>query len=196
MPHRPRIGHLAAALVAALLVAAFPASRAAACSCAAIGSPIEGARAAIDSGQLVFIGTVTGSVPAGRDANLGGQLIRYAFAVEAASQPTGPTVEVRAIGGDGGASCGIEFGAGERWMIAAGSAPEGYSTHLCAANVSLGALGAGEAAALAELLSARPSVAEPSAEPGIQVPFEVLVVAAGIGILGLASAVAFRRRVS
>jgi len=196
MSVRPRVGPFIAAVFVALAVAAFPASRAAACSCAGFSTPVEAARAAIGSGQLVFIGTVTGSAPAGRDANLGGQLTRYAFAVEAASQPTGPMVEVRAIGGDGGASCGIEFGAGQRWMIAADGAPEGYSTHLCAANVSVGGLEADEVNALAELLDARPSVAESGGESGIHVPTEIIVVAGGIGILLVASALAFRRRVS
>lgn len=193
---RPRTAHLLVAVAMAMCVAALPASRALACSCGALGTAVDGARAAIADGQLVFIGSVADAMPAGRDATFGGQLIRYAFAVEAASQPVGATVEVSALGGDGGASCGIEFAVGQRWTIAATEEAGGYTTHLCAANYVVDGLDPGDVAALRGLLTASPLVDEPGSANGIAVPVEIIVVGAGIALVGLASALAFRRRVS
>ena len=193
MLHRPRIGHLVAAFAVALSVGAFPASRVAACSCAGFSSPVEGVRAAVEAGQLVFIGTVTEAT--GARAEMGGQQIRYAFAVEASSQPTGEIVEVSALGGDGGSACGIEFGRGERWAVAADFAKDAYSTHLCNANVRLDSLEAEQAVAVEELLTARPTDTE-SGAGDVEIPVELLIVGAGIAIVGIVSALAFRRQVN
>lgn len=131
------------ALAAALAIAAVPLERAAACSCAQMS--VEEAAA---NAQAVFAGTVVDERPVGRDdgplravaatapmPGFPGQVI-YTFKVDGVAKgDVGPRVEL--LGGGDGASCGMSFGVGERWMVFASWDGAMHSTSLCAGNLLL-----------------------------------------------------------
>lgn len=150
---------------------------------------------AVEFADLAFVGTVAETAPGGQDPVMGVPLVRYAFEVERASEPTGPVVEVAALDDGGGASCGFTFGVGERWFVAATSEDGVLRSHLCSGNIPMEGMDAAQMAQLVELLPMEPSPATPAPasapsasadQPGIGMP----VLAAVIG-LSAAGALAF-----
>ena len=141
-------------LFVALLAAVAPAERVAACSCGT--GPFEDMVAAAD---LAIVGIPEDAVEAGFQEELQAPLIRYTFAVERASVEVEPTVEVTAWSGSG-ASCGITFGPGERWLVLASRWDGMLQTNLCSGNQLVEGLLPGQRAEIAELLPFEPDVAE------------------------------------
>jgi hypothetical protein len=185
-----RFTRLVAAPVVGLVLSLAPAADVLACSCAALSTPEE----LVTKSEVVFIGSVRDRAEA-PPGELGGPTVAYAFEVERASEPTPAIMEVRAIGGDGGASCGIEFGIGERWLVAAYSGVDALETNLCSGNTFLDPE---DPAAAVELVALLPSVPAPDAgdgasEAGAGVPVGVAAIAVVTGLLLIGSILAFRR---
>lgn len=178
-------GLIAAALTVATLAA--PVATVHACSCVGLTTP-----EAVEAADLAFVGTVADSIVTGQDPMLGVPLVRYAFEVERASQPTGSLVEVAAHDDGGGASCGFSFGVGERWLVAAHSEGGDLRSTLCSGNQMLADIGDAEMAQLIELLPMEPVPATPRPEPAPAAAASNAGVEAPIlaGLVGLAAAVA------
>ncbi len=146
-----------------LLIGVFvtPLNPAYACSCATPGAPAD----VIATAEVAFLGSVVATAPGGGDPNGLGPMVRYAFAVERASVPTDGVLEVEAIGGDGGASCGFTFSEGERWFVAAYGDGGTLQTNLCSGNVLVETMAAGELERVRQLLPEAPvAVSDPAAE--------------------------------
>ena len=177
----------------ALASAAIPIGKVAACSCAAFGAPAD----VVAASDVTFIGTVIDTAPGGR-AEIGGSNIRYAFDVERASAPTEAVLVVEALEDPGGASCGLVFGIGERWLVSAYRQGNELETNLCSGNRLTHELPEAEAAAYAELLSEvppePPEAAEPSAGRDLSLPAAILVAVLGALALGGVAFLAVRRR--
>ena len=187
-----RLRHMTRLLLAAGLalgLSTVPIATVQACSCAMPGSPAETAAAA----DLAFIGTVVDTAPAPAEAEGVGGMVRYAFEVERASAATDAVVEVRAIGGDGGASCGIEFGLGERWFVAADGDAGTLQTNLCSGNLVADGMAEAELERLADALPVVPAPEDASPVEGEETDPSLLLPAA-IAALAIAGTlvVAFR----
>lgn len=182
------------AVVVALGLSAIPIATVQACSCAMPGSPAE----TVATADLAFVGTVVDTAPAPAAADGFGGMVRYAFEVERASAPTDATVEVRAVGGDGGASCGIEFGLGERWFVAAHRDAGSLQTNLCSGNLVADGMSAAELERLADVLSVVPAPIDASPVEGEETEPSLLLPAAIAALATLALAgvlvVSFRGR--
>lgn len=97
-------------------------SRASACSCFQADNPPP-LDAVIDDADAVFLGRVIGQreIESGR-----------AFLFEAQSSWKGvDQTEVTIYTGTGGGDCGYDFVEGERYLVYAGKAPNGYGTSIC-----------------------------------------------------------------
>lgn len=174
----------------ALGLTSVPLVAALACSCAMPAGPAETAAAA----HLAFVGTVVDAAAAPKDPDGFGQVVRYAFKVERTSVPIdGDTVEVRALGGDGGASCGFTFGEGERWFVAAHRQEGALETNLCSGNVLVESMSDAELARLMSALPVASSEAPPAEESAFPIPGAVLVGAAAVAGLAAVTFLAFRR---
>jgi hypothetical protein len=172
---------LIVAIALVIGVSALSVDSVAACLCA----EMKNAQAAAASADAVFAGTVAGGEAVGGaalPALLSPGETRYTFDVDGVGKgDIGSRAVVRA--GDEGASCGVVFTAGERWLVFANIDAGELTTHLCAGNVTLAA---GEAAPL-------PLVApEPSEAPESGVPIGVLVVAGIVVAAVIGSWLAFR----
>lgn len=180
------------ALAATFAIAAVPLEQAAACSCAQMSLDEAAANA-----QAVFAGTVVDERPVGRDegplravaatAPMPGLLGRviYTFKVDGVAKgDVGPQVEL--LGGGDGASCGMSFGVGERWMVFASWDGAMHSSSLCAGNLPLAP---DEAPPLP--MSAPTGEPVPSDAP-FDVPWTALGVLAAVAVVLGASWFAFR----
>lgn len=177
-----------AAVALAVVLTAVPISRVAACSCAAFST-----EEAIANAQLAFIGTVADQKEVGVRNDFGDEMRQYAFAVERATAATDAVAIVRA--GTSGASCGITFANGERWLIIATRGQTGLETSLCSGNLRLADLEVAEAERISALLP--PVSGEPPAsgeefadEPGV--PMGPIAIGAAALLLAAAAFVAFR----
>lgn len=183
------------AVALAVGFASVPVRHVAACSCAAF-SIEEAARAA----DAVFAGTVIGEQQIGPEtAPLGaiaatvpvpapfGQVV-YTFAVDGVAKGDPPS-ELAVLAGGDGASCGMSFGMGERWLVFATWDGAVYTTGLCSGNLPLAP------DEEAPLPLAMPTGGSQAAEP-TEVPWSVLGVLAVIVFGLLVSWVAFRREPS
>jgi hypothetical protein len=179
-------GLIAAALLIAMLAA--PVASVHACSC--VGMDVA---TAIEVADLAIVGTVADAVPGGQDPNLGMTLVRYAFEVERASEPTGPIVEVSSHDDDMGASCGFSFGVGEQWLVAATTDAGTLRTTLCSGNLLVEEMGGAQLEEVAGLLPFEPTSDAPTPAParvpaptvgGVEFPLAAAVV------IGLAASVA------
>lgn len=178
------------AVVMALGLASLPAQQAFACSCAQ--TTVEDSATFADA---VFAGTVVADEPLGGDPagalaatapmpGLVGQRI-YTFAVDGVAKGD-VAAEARVLAGGDGASCGMSFAVGERWLVFAMWDGAFLSTGLCSGNVPLGA---DEAAPLP--LSAAP-VGEVPVRP-VEVPWTVVGILASLAAVAGISILAFRR---
>jgi hypothetical protein len=180
------------ALAAAFALVALPVAQVAACSCAQMS--VEDAAATADA---AFAGTVVDERPvAGADRTLGAVAatkpmplpmggVIYTFNVDGVAKgDIGAQVEL--LGGGDGASCGMSFGLGERWLVFASWDGAAHTTSLCAGNLMLAP---DEPSPLP--LSAPSEGASPSDAP-MQIPWTTLGVLGAIGILLAASWFAFR----
>ena len=178
------------AAVAAIGLGSVPVSVVLACSCMMPGTPEE----VVAASDLAFLGTVVDTAPAPPDPNGFGSTVRYAFQVERVSaEVEGDIVEVRALGGDGGASCGFEFGEGERWFVAAHRAEGGLETTLCSGNMLIEGMPDAEVERLADALPIRPTAAPASPPDGFLPPVAVLGAGAALLALVAVAFLAFRR---
>jgi hypothetical protein len=139
--------------------------------------------------DAAFAGTVVdhqgkggAAIPEGAPAPFSGGETHYTFEVDGVAKGgIGEHAVVRA--GDDGASCGVRFTAGERWLVFASLDAGALTTNLCAGNVPLAA---GEPAPL-------PLVApEPTEGPDRGLPIGTLLVAGIILGATLMSWLAFR----
>lgn len=153
---------LAAAL--AIGLSTLPLATVSACSCAMPGTPEETVRAS----DLAFVGTVTESRQGPPDVMGPGQRIAYSFEIERASAAAPPVVEVLSLDDPGGAACGMAFGIGERWFVAAYEEPDGsLGTGLCSGNLMVEGMADGDLARIMGALSFAPGDdAEPAPVDG------------------------------
>lgn len=176
------------AVIFGIGLATLPTAQVAACSCA-MSSPEQ----AVEFADAVFAGTVLGESPVGAGGAIAatvpmplpfGQLI-YTFDVDGVAKgEVGSMVDVLA-GGDG-ASCGMSFGTGERWLVFTTWDGAMLTTGLCSGNV---ALEAGAEAPL-PLISPAENLAQTD---GGGIPVAALALIAIIGVVVAVSIVAFRR---
>ncbi|HJP71942.1 MAG TPA: hypothetical protein VJ975_09505 [Candidatus Limnocylindria bacterium] len=180
------------ALAAAFAFAALPIEQVAACSCAQLS--VEEAAA---NAQVVFAGTVADEQPVARGdgpikaiaatAPMPGQLgaVLYTFKVDGVAKgDVGDQIEL--LGGGDGASCGMSFGLGERWLVFASWDGAVHSTSLCSGNLLLAP---DEEPPLP--LSAPGGEAAPPDAP-IQIPWTALGVLGAVAVVLVASWFAFR----
>lgn len=196
-PMRPSERHsgkmrLLLALTFAIGLASLPVAQVAACSCA-MSTPEQAAGFA----DAVFAGTVVNESPVGadtgRDAAIAatvplpmpfGQSI-YTFEVDGVAKgQVGAGIDVLA-GGDG-ASCGMSFGTGERWLVFTTWDGAMHTTGLCSGNVAL------EAGAEAPLPLTAPDESLAATEEA-EIPVTALALLGIIGLVAAVSFVAFRR---
>jgi hypothetical protein len=182
-------------LLAALFaigLATLPAQQVAACSCAQ-STPQEAAGFA----DAVFVGTVVNEQPVGADGGPRGAMaatvpapapfgqIIYTFEVDGVAKgPIGLQVEV--LSGGDGASCGMNFGLNERWLVFTTWDGAIHSTGLCSGNAPL------EKGAEAPLPLTAPTGGDPEPEAPV-VPIATILLIGVIGVVVAVSWVAFRR---
>ena len=166
----------------ALGISTVPLGTVHACSCAMPGGPAE----VVASADVVFVGTVADTAAAPGET---GPMIRHAFAVERASAETESLIEVQSLDDPGGAACGITFGVGERWLVAAYRDGATLQTNLCSGNQRTDEMPPAELAAYEELLSSVPEPADPSPQevPGGVSPALVATAVAAVAGLALAA---------
>ncbi|HET8777885.1 MAG TPA: hypothetical protein VFN76_09510 [Candidatus Limnocylindria bacterium] len=180
------------ALAAASALAALPVEQVAACSCAQ--TTVEEAAA---NAQAVFVGTVVDERPVGRDdgpvravaatapmPGPTGQVI-YTFKVEVVAKGDIGT-QVELLGGGDGASCGMSFGIGERWLVFASWDGAVHTTNLCAGNRNLAP------DEEPPLPMSAPGAEEAIPDAPIEIPWSALGVLGAIAIVLVASWFAFR----
>lgn len=178
-------------LVAGALALAFmsvPVVRVAACSCA-MGETDEQIRAA----RLAFVGTVVDQRETGARNGIGDAMVEYAFHVERSSAPTSAITVIEA--GSGGASCGVSFGNGEEWLIIVPEPSDMGDTHLCAGNLPMADIDAGQRAQIESMLTVLPTEEPQSEAPGQPPEAVIPLVGLGIALVLLAGVgfLAFRR---
>lgn len=183
MSLRTRAARVMAIGALTLAASAVPVARVAACDCMPM-APADAAAAA----DVAFSGTVVGEQPVagGRPGPmLGAAQAVYAFEVDGVAKgDVGATAEV--VSGGDGASCGMSFVVGDRWLIFGTHELGALTTHLCAGNVAL----APDEPAPIEVSAPRGAPAETS---GPAVPIGVLVPALALLALAAASGYLFWR---
>lgn len=178
------------ALAMAIGLASLPVQQAFACSCAEL--PMEESAAMADA---VFSGTVIDQQPVGLEP-VGalaatkpmpgggvGQII-YTFAVDGVAKGEVAS-EAQVLGGGDGASCGMSFGMGERWLVFAMWDGAVHATGLCSGNMPLGA------DEDPPLPLSTPIAGE--VEPPMEIPWTAVAVLLAIAVVAGVSAFAFRR---
>lgn len=182
---RARVTRILAAAGLVLVTSAVPIARVAACDCMMM-APEEAAAAA----DVAFTGTVVAEQPVAADgrggvgfADLGEML--YAFEVDGVAKGDVAATAQVLSGGDG-ASCGMAFGIGERWLIFGTVERDTITTHLCSGNVALAPEDPGPIAVSPPQASATP-------ERGPSIPPAILLPALAVAALAAASAFLFWR---
>lgn len=182
-------------LLAALFaigLATLPAQQVAACSCAAVTTD-----QAAEVADAVFAGTVINEQPVGADSGpLGamaatvpapapfGQIV-YTFEVDGVAKGS-VGLQVEVLSGGDGASCGMNFGLNERWLIFTTWDGAMHSTGLCSGNVPL------EKGVAAPLPLTTPTGGDAEPEAPV-VPIATLLLIGVIGVVVAVSWIAFRR---
>jgi len=180
------------ALVAAFALVALPVEQVAACSCAQ--TTVKDAAAMADA---VFAGTVVDERNVGRGdgplravaatapmPGLVGQVM-YTFKVDGVAKgDVGAQLEL--LGGGDGASCGMSFAVGERWLVFASWDGAVHTTSLCAGNLLL----APDEAPPLPMTAPDAEVIPPDAP--MEIPWTALGLLAAIAIVLVASVIAFR----
>jgi hypothetical protein len=158
-----------------------------ACSCAG-GMSLA---ATLGGNEVVLLGTVVDAVEA--PAGDMGQQMAYAVQVERSSQPVAATVEVRATFGDGGASCGFEFGVGQRWFIGAFEQDGVLQTNLCSGNAMADELPEADVNEIVAMLPAEPaSEASVPVAATPEIPWGPIGLGAGALLILAVTVLAFR----
>ena len=172
-----------------LAVASLLAPTASVLACSCMGG--MSLAATLGGNDVVLLGTVVDAVEApGGDM---GQQMAYAVEVERSSQPVAATVEVRATFGDGGASCGFEFGVGERWFIGAFEQDGVLQTNLCSGNALADELPDADVDEIVALLPSEPEV-EPTVPAAAtpELPWGPIGLGAGALVILAITVLAFR----
>lgn len=179
------------AVIFAIGLASLPVSQVAACSCA-MSTPEEAATFA----DAAFAGTVIGETQVGDTRGAGamaatvpmpmpfGQSI-YRFAVDGVAKGE-VDAEVDVLAGGDGASCGMSFGTGERWLVFTTWDGSMHTTGLCSGNVAL------EIGGEVPLPMSAPASELEDADEA-QVPMTLLALLGVVAIVAVVSWVAFRR---
>ena len=179
------------AFAMAIGLATLPVQQAFACSCAQM--TIDEAAA---SAHAVFTGTVVDEQPMGKAGPMGAMAATapvpggmaqfiYTFEVDGVVKgDVGPQASV--LGGGDGASCGMSFGVGERWMLFTMWDGTIHSTSLCSGNVLLGA-------DEDPPLPVSAPVGGEDVTPPTEIPWTVVTLLGAIALVIGVSAFAFRR---
>lgn len=177
-------------VVFALSLSSLPAVQVAACSCA-----MGETEAQINAAQLAFVGTVVDQRETGAPNGIGDAMVEYAFEIERASGPTSGLTIVAA--GSGGASCGITFANGEKWLVILPGRSDMGDTHLCAGNLRMTDLDAAQRSEIEALLTSTPTL-EPREQSSDALPGSMIALIVGGGAMLLllgAGLLALRRSV-
>ena len=180
------------AVILAMGIASLPVSQVAACSCA-MSTPEEAATFA----DAVFAGTVVGETQVGGEMRGAGAMAAtvpmpmpfgqsiYTFAVDGVAKgKVDAAVDVLA-GGDG-ASCGMAFAMGERWLVFSTWDGSMHTTGLCSGNVAL------EIGGEAPLPLTAPAADLENAEEA-RIPVTLIALLGIVAVVAAVSWVAFRR---
>lgn len=167
----------------AIAASAVPVTTVSACSCAMPGTLAESVALA----DLAFVGTVIDAAALPEDPAAFGPMFGYAFEVERASAASDAVTEIRAVGNDGGASCGLEFGIGERWFVVARRDGASLQTDLCSGNLLVDGLAPADIEQLVVLLPVEPlaSAADAPAEDRAESSDLPPMVPAALGALAI-----------
>lgn len=183
-------------ILAAIVIAIgwLPVASVSACSCAFFGLP-----QAIAQSDVAFIGTV---IARGQTDQRDGvwETTRVGFAVGAAKEAMPTPVVVNARLGSG-ASCGLEMALGEEWLVIASFNDGRAETNLCSGSAPLATL---DEATMQQVMVALdvepvPVVADDPlagmSDGGVlpDTPLGILIAAAAVLLISIASLVAFRR---
>lgn len=182
---RFRLLFVAIGLVAGLAVA--PAARVAACDCA-----MTELSQAIRDADVAFVGRLAGTdEPVVAPADGGPPPITWTWNVERSRDPiSADTMSVTAWHDDG-ANCGVAFGVDERWLVM-GHVEEGrLQTNGCMSNQRMDGSDPERDAIIDSLVTYSVRPAGEPADGGLPMP--VVVLLAGVAVLGVISVVAFRR---
>ncbi len=178
------IARLALALALALATGWIGLQTAAACSCAWTELP-----QAIEEAEVAIVGTLAADVP---NAVAPAEPMDHVWTVERARDPMSAITVTIASWPDDGASCGITFGADERWLVLAYQAEGGLETNGCMRNVRLADAAPDELDAIAALVATPVAPSQPAdAAPAVPTPF--LVALGALAAVAAISLVAFRR---
>jgi hypothetical protein len=165
---------LAISIVAGAALALLPAQRASACRC------VERSEAeALAGADVVFEGVVADGEAEVFLQNIGVGDTRFTFAVQNVikGEPLAPRIHVSTAGN--GAACGAGFAVAQRWRVHASGDTARLTSSLCSGN---------------QLLAERAPIPQPpTAAPTGVIPAAVLVALGVVGLLVLASLLAFRR---
>ena len=181
------------AFAMAIGLAILPVRQAFACSCAEMTIDEAAAMA-----QAAFTGTVIDEQPVGKatgpigavaatapmPGGMGGQFI-YTFEVDGVAKgDVGERASV--LGGGDGASCGMSFAVGQRWLLFTMWDGTVHSTSLCSGNVPLGP---DEDAPLPVSAPGEVDVSQPPTE----IPWTAVALLGAVALVAGVSAFAFRR---
>ena len=180
------------AFAMAIGLATLPVQQALACSCAQM--TIDEAAA---SAHAVFIGTVVDEQPTGpkggpmgamaATAPMPGGMAQFIYTVEVDGVVKGDVgTQASVLGGGDGASCGMSFAVGERWMLFTMWDGTIHSTSLCSGNILLGA-------DEDPPLPVSAPVGGEDATPPTEIPWTVVTLLGAIALVIGVSAFAFRR---
>lgn len=144
------------ALLFAALVALVAPQTCAACSCI-----VQTFTEAADRADVIVVGTVSGSAPAGADEL--GPSIAVTFAVSEVYKGSAPA-EVVVRTADNSAACGVAFEEGQSYLVLAASDADGLRTDLCSGTALAGDVAAED---LDSLGAAAAPAAMPPSEGGV-----------------------------
>ena len=183
--HRTLLRPLQAAILA-IGVSIIPLATVSACSCMA-----QDFHDAIATADAAIVGTVASIEDAG-SADLG-EAVLTTWSVSASRDPNDAAhLGIRSVD-DNGANCGVSFGADERWLVFASRGELGLETNGCMMNRRLDGSDPEVEALIAEAMTPVTATAAP-VEPGPSVPTPIIGLGVAVGLIGLVSLLAFRRR--
>ncbi len=169
---------VAGVLAAALSIVHVASAMACMCELTDVAGAVRGA-------DVAFVGTVVDQVP-----DPAAVTVLHAIRVERSTMQ--PADEVVMVDGMNNTSCGVFFGVGERWFVAATLGEAGLETQPCSGSAPLSALPGPDRLVLDDLLGVEIEAAADDGSAGIPTPIvAALLVAAAVASVSI---VAFRGR--
>lgn len=184
-----RLGRLAFGFGLMLSLLLVPVARVAACSCMMIELP-EAIRAA----DLAIVGTLVGRADPPADGAAMPAESLWTWEVERSRDPIDVGQVSIAAWEDDGANCGVSFGSAERWLVLASLEEGAFRTNGCMRNQPMSGEAPEVEAQIRDMLPSRPRTDAPTGDAGWRMPSELIAIVAGGLTVGIASAIAFRRR--